>query len=87
MQALRAKDPHAYDKWNAVHKCGLNYKNLPFAMKKIFKQSVTKHNLFYISLYGDGDSKAFPDVENTYDLWQLYEKSKSVLPVPTGHIK
>ena len=34
--------------------------------EKIFKQSVTKHSLYYTSFYGDGDSKAFPAVENAY---------------------
>ena len=61
MQAVKAIDPQAYHKWNAAHKCGLNYKGSSPAMKtvgaeKIFKQSVTKHNLYYTSFYGDGDS-------------------------------
>lgn len=47
-------------------------------MKKIFKQSVTKHNLFYISLCGDGDSKAFPEVENTYDLEKHVKKYECI---------
>ena len=34
--------------------------------EKIFKQLATKHNLYYTSLYGDSDSKAFPAVENSY---------------------
>ena len=34
--------------------------------EKIIKQSITKHNLYYTRFYGDGDSKAFPAVENAY---------------------
>ena len=71
MQAIKAKDSHAYDKWNAAHKCSLNYKGSSLAMEevgaeKIFKQSVTKHSLHYTFFYGNGDSKAFPVVENAY---------------------
>ena len=52
------------DKWNAAHKCSFNYKGSSTTMEKmgaekIFKQSVTKHSLYYISFYGDGDSKPF----------------------------
>ena len=35
-------------------------------LKKIFQQSVTKHNLYYTSICGDGDSKAFPALERAY---------------------
>ena len=67
MQTIKAKDSHAYDKWNAAHKCSLNYKGSSLAMEevgaeKIFKQSVTKHSLYYTFFYGNGDSKAFPVV-------------------------
>ena len=34
--------------------------------EKMFKQSVTKANLYYTSFYGDGDSNAFLVVENAY---------------------
>ena len=59
MQAIKAKDSHAYDKWNVAHKCSLNYKDSSPAMEKVsavFKQSAAKHNLYYTSFYGDGDS-------------------------------
>ena len=64
MQTIKLKDPHVCDKWNAAHKCSFNYKGSSTAMEKmgaekIFKQSVTKHSLYYISFYGDGDSKPF----------------------------
>lgn len=35
--------------------------------EKIFNRSLEKHNLYYASFYGDGDSIAFPAVENGYD--------------------
>ena len=52
MQTIEAIDPEACDKWNAAHKCGLNYKCSSLTMKtegvqKICKHSVTKHNLYY----------------------------------------
>ena len=60
MQAIKAIDPHACDKWNTARKCSLNYQGLPPAKgfstvkkvgaQKIFKQTVTKHNLFYTSM-------------------------------------
>ena len=60
MQAIKAIDPLLYDKWNAAHKCGLNYKDSSPAMEtvgaeKIFKQSLTKNNLHYSPLYNDDD--------------------------------
>ena len=61
MQTIKAKDPYAYNKWNAAYKSSLNYKGLSPALEKvgaekIFKQPVAKHNLYYTSFYGDGDS-------------------------------
>ena len=49
----------------------MNYKGLSPAIgkvgaEKIFKQSVTKHSLHYNFFHGDGDSKAFPAVQNAY---------------------
>ena len=34
--------------------------------EKIFNESVTKHQLYYTSFYGDGDSKSYPAVEKVY---------------------
>ena len=31
MQAIKAIDPHACDKWNTARKCSLNYQGLPLA--------------------------------------------------------
>ena len=71
MQVIKTKDAHTYNKWNAAHKCHLNYKGSSSAIEKlgaekIFKHSVTKYNVYYTSFFGDGDSKAFPAVENAY---------------------
>ena len=67
----KGKRPDANDKWNAAHKSSLTYKGSFAVMEKvsaekIIKQSVTKHNLHYTHFNGDGDSKAFPAVENAY---------------------
>ena len=71
MQAIKAIDPKAYEKWNATQKFRLNYKGSSPAQEtvsaeKILKQTVTKHNLCYTSFYGDGDGDFFPSVENAY---------------------
>ena len=36
-----------------------------WALKK-YSKSVTKYTLYYTSFYDDGDSKAFPVLENAY---------------------
>ena len=77
MQAIKAIDPKAYEKWNATQKFGLNYKGSSPAQEtvsaeKILKQSVTKHNLCYTSFYGDGDSKAF------FHPWKMLTVRKSL---------
>ena len=38
----------------------------PEGAKRIFKRSVTSHNLQLDKLFGDGDSKSFSAVENIY---------------------
>ena len=83
MQAIKAKDPHAYDKQNAAHKCSLNNKGLSPTMEKvgaekIFKQSVTKHSLYYNSFYADSDSNAFPAVENAYGPEKPVKKNECI---------
>ena len=35
-------------------------------VKRIFERSEEKHKLLYTEYYGDGDSKGFAKVENTY---------------------
>ena len=36
-------------------------------MKRIFERSIVKHNGRYMGFYGDGDSKAFANIENIYE--------------------
>ena len=59
--------------WQADHqgKCKANYKGSAPAMevegvKRIFERTEEKHKLFYTEYFGDGDSKGFNKVENTY---------------------
>ena len=62
-----------YNDWYESHKvkCKLNHKGSSPAMETvgaetIFNRSVAKHQLYYTSFYGDGDSKAYPAVQHTY---------------------
>ena len=71
MKPIEKSDPGRYELWKASHKCSLNYTGSSPCMKKvgtqnIFNRSVDKHGQYYIYFYGDGDSKAFPSVENVY---------------------
>jgi len=59
--------------WQANHQgiCKANYKGSAPAMeteglKRIFERSEEKNKLRYTEYYGDGDSKGFTQVENTY---------------------
>ena len=49
----------------------LNYKGWagnmePVAAQRMWNQSVKKNKLRYTEIYGDGDSKSFNTVKNTY---------------------
>ena len=59
--------------WQADHhgKCKATFKGSAPAMetegvKRIFERSEEKNKLHYTEYYGDGDSKGFIQVENTY---------------------
>ena len=45
---------------------------------KIFEQSFSKHELFYTSFYGDGDSKACTAVQNIYGPTKLVHKFECI---------
>ena len=70
--------------WKADHvlKCPINYKGSAPAMepegaKRIFQRSKEKNNLRYNEFYGDGDSKSFPAVKDTYSMrWPRTKKSR-----------
>ena len=73
MQAKKSTEPQVYENWYAKHKsiCKLNHKGSSPVMETvgaetIFTRSVDKHNLYYTSFYGDGDSKAYPAVSDIY---------------------
>ena len=71
MKKIASTDPARYQTWKLSHKCNLNYTGSSPAMEtagatKIFSGSKEKHNLFYTSFYGDGDSKAYPAVKDIY---------------------
>ena len=71
MKNVQKTNPTRYNKWKADHKCNQNYVGSSPNMEKVgaenfFGRSVDKYNLYYISFYGDGDSKAFPAVEKIY---------------------
>ena len=65
------KTSPAYTDWKASHKCLINYRGSAPGMevagtKKIFERSKNLH-LRYTELFGDGDSKTFPAIENVYE--------------------
>lgn len=62
-----------YRLWKAEHagKCKANYHGSSPAMetagvKQIFQRSVQKNSLLYTEYFGDGDSKGYNEVKNTY---------------------
>ena len=73
-------DPDAYNTWKASHICTVtNYCGSAPGMelvgaKRIFEWSVEKYGLRYIDNYGDGDSKSYQAVKDTYtgmEVWKL----------------
>ena len=78
----------AFNVWYESHKhlCRLNYEGSAGGMevvgaKTIFERNVETHNMRYIKYLGDGDSKSFAQIENTYDGIKV-EKLKCV-----GHVQ
>ena len=68
---LSKSNPEAYEKWKSTHSCTLNFTGSSGAMesvgaKRVFERSVETHNLRYIEFLGDGDSKSFLTVKDTY---------------------
>ena len=66
-------NPEQLEEWQKIHKesCSLNYTGSAPAMevegaKRIFERSIEKRNLRYTTYYGDGDSKGYDTVKNTY---------------------
>lgn len=70
-EPLKKTDPEAYNQWLENHACKINYQGSAPGMeltgaKRIFERSIEKHNLRYKHFYGDGDSKSFTGVKDTY---------------------
>ena len=68
---LKRTDPDAYAEWRNSHICKFNYQGsaggmLPEGAKCIFERSLKKYNIRYTKFLGDGDSKSFSTVKDTY---------------------
>ena len=68
---LKRTDPDAYAEWRNSHICKFNYQGSaggmePEGAKRIFERSLKKYNIRYTKFLGDGDSKSFSTVKDTY---------------------
>jgi len=74
-----------YQKWKAEHSnCKADFKGSAPAMEpegadRIFKRLIEKHGLYYTKYFGDGDSKSFQCVQDTYKDIGKKLKSMNVL--------
>ena len=64
-------NPEGYAGWKNAHICKFNYEGLAGGMetegaKRIFNRSISKHKLRYASFLGDGDSKSYLNIKDTY---------------------
>ena len=71
MNMIASSDPARYETWKCSHNCNLSYTDSSPKLEtvgtaKIFSSSKETHELYYISFYGDGDSKTYPAVKDTY---------------------
>ena len=71
MDKFKITDPEKYDHWKLKHKCQYNYQGSAGGMEvagaeRIFGRSISKHNVRYTTLYGDGDSKAHEHIVDIY---------------------
>ena len=68
---LLKTNPTAYAQWRNSHICKNNYKGSASGMettgaKHVFLRSIDKYKLRYVNFLGDGDSKSFNNVIDTY---------------------
>ena len=68
---LKVKNPTAYAEWKNVHICRYNYKGSAGGVeaegvKRVFERSIKKHKLRYVEFLGDGDTKSYVNVKDTY---------------------
>ncbi|XP_065658536.1 uncharacterized protein LOC136083057 [Hydra vulgaris] len=70
-QDLQKSNPNAYAQWKNSHVCKYNYQGSadgmePEGAKRVFQRSIDNRQLRYIQYLGDGDSKSYVNVKNTY---------------------
>ena len=68
---LKKNNPDAYEKWKSTHTCSHNFNESSGAMesegaKRVFERSIENYNLRCVEFLGDGDSKSFSNVKETY---------------------
>ena len=71
-EELKKENPGEYEKWKVNHKCPKNHSGSAGAMevtgaKQIFERSIEKHGVRITQFYGDGDSKSYDSVKETYE--------------------
>ena len=71
MEMYKTSEPDRYELWRDTHKCSINHAGSAPAMEKegvkqIFSRSISDRKLRYTEYYGDGDSKGFASVKDTY---------------------
>ena len=69
--AFKKHDPLTFEEWKMSHLCKLSHsgsaENMkPVGAKRIWERSLQKNKLRYTSFYGEGDSKSFSTIKNTY---------------------
>ena len=69
---FRVSNPDRYDRWRVEHNCRQNHSGSAGSMevecaKTIFGRSIEKNGLHYAEYFGDGDSKGYMEVKNTYE--------------------
>ena len=73
---LKYDDPLGYAEWKEFHICSFNYQGSaggmePEGARRIWSRSIKTHKLRYNEFYGDGDSKGYEAVKNTYEGLQV----------------
>ena len=78
-ETLKESDMAKYEQVKAGHVCRVNFQGSAPSMgsegaKRVFQWSIEKNGLRYTEFFGDGDSKGFPTVENTYKDFKVVKK-------------
>ena len=65
---FRVSNPDRYDRWRVQHNCRRSAGSMEVeGAKTIFGRSIEKNGLRYAEYFGDGDSKGYMEVKNTYE--------------------